>query len=402
MRLVCDSCKMRYQIADALVRGKVVKLRCRRCSAVIEAHLPAGPGAAVTPEEAEEDLVEAADLPEIPNEPPTPPALPVRKRRVTGPPPLPAREWFLAVGGVLVGPLSQMEVRALIRRGEAGPDDMVWRRGMGTWQPIAFVEPINRYLDELVPGWQTSMPILPGVVPTRPTLWGAEPPRHPGLYAATHSPPSPRPRSTSRAPRPARWPLVTVVLGGMLMVVAAVVWMVVRTSLRPGRGPTAPRSEVEIGPPQVQVQVPAPRPSYDEPRQTGWMLPDPPAIEVRRPRHTGPPKRSAAAPDAGSIPDHDSRVREEGRDHSAALAAQVLRRNRSTLIACDNLAEKRGEILRGRRALFRVKVDADGNAVVEVGGSVSSDLLACYRSVVRTWTFPRPGHPYSTVFWHVR
>jgi hypothetical protein len=194
---------------------------------------------------------------------------------------------------------------------------------------------------------------------------------------------------------------VTVVLGGMLMVVAAVVWMVVRTSVRTERGHAAPRIEVGSGPPQVQVQAPLPRP-YSEPEPTEWTLPDPPAIEVHRPRRTGPPKRAAGTPDAGANRDRGTKGLEERRDRSAALAAQVLRRNRSTLIACDSLAERRGEILKGLRAFFRVKVDADGNAVVEVGGNVSGDLLACYRSVARTWTFPRPGHPYSTVFWHVR
>ena len=53
MKIVCDSCGAKYQIADEKVRGKVFKIRCKKCSNVIvvkgdaqqaEAEQPAGDG----------------------------------------------------------------------------------------------------------------------------------------------------------------------------------------------------------------------------------------------------------------------------------------------------------------------------------------------------------------------
>ena len=52
MKFHCDRCKTRYSIADERVRGKILKIRCKNCSAVItvkeggQAAAPAGAGAA--------------------------------------------------------------------------------------------------------------------------------------------------------------------------------------------------------------------------------------------------------------------------------------------------------------------------------------------------------------------
>ncbi|MFB6352281.1 MAG: zinc-ribbon domain-containing protein [Bradymonadaceae bacterium] len=35
MKIVCDSCGAKYSIADEKVRGKVFKIRCKKCSDVI-------------------------------------------------------------------------------------------------------------------------------------------------------------------------------------------------------------------------------------------------------------------------------------------------------------------------------------------------------------------------------
>src|SRR5262245_23409441 len=35
MKFQCDRCKTRYSIADERVRGKILKIRCKNCSAVI-------------------------------------------------------------------------------------------------------------------------------------------------------------------------------------------------------------------------------------------------------------------------------------------------------------------------------------------------------------------------------
>ena len=35
MKIVCESCGAKYSIADEKVAGKVFKIRCKKCSAVI-------------------------------------------------------------------------------------------------------------------------------------------------------------------------------------------------------------------------------------------------------------------------------------------------------------------------------------------------------------------------------
>jgi len=35
MKIVCDSCGTKYSIADEKVRGKVFKIRCKKCSNII-------------------------------------------------------------------------------------------------------------------------------------------------------------------------------------------------------------------------------------------------------------------------------------------------------------------------------------------------------------------------------
>ena len=35
MKIVCDNCATKYSIADEKVRGKVFKIRCKKCSHII-------------------------------------------------------------------------------------------------------------------------------------------------------------------------------------------------------------------------------------------------------------------------------------------------------------------------------------------------------------------------------
>jgi len=89
-------------------------------------------------------------------------------------------------------------------------------------------------------------------------------------------------------------------------------------------------------------------------------------------------------------------------DLEISVASRLYRQHRSALTACDRLAERRGEDLRGLRASFEVSVDADGRGVVKVNGeSMSSRLLSCYGAVARTWEYPAVGSPYSVSFQHV-
>lgn len=49
MKFHCDRCKTKYSIADERVRGKILKIRCKNCSAVITVRESMGSGAAQAP-----------------------------------------------------------------------------------------------------------------------------------------------------------------------------------------------------------------------------------------------------------------------------------------------------------------------------------------------------------------
>lgn len=64
-------------------------------------------------------------------------------------------EWFYAKNKQKVGPVTEEQVKELLRTGELSPGDMVWKQGMAKWQPAGGV-------DGLLP---TSPPSQPGPPP---------------------------------------------------------------------------------------------------------------------------------------------------------------------------------------------------------------------------------------------
>ena len=95
MKIVCDSCSTKYSISDDKVRGKVFKIRCKKCSHIIVVR---GTGDAPAPAEVAGDAV-----------------------------------WHRGVDGDQVGPLTDVEVRARLARGEITPENYVWKEGFADW-----------------------------------------------------------------------------------------------------------------------------------------------------------------------------------------------------------------------------------------------------------------------------
>lgn len=53
---------------------------------------------------------------------------------------MPSRmEWFYAGGAQPVGPVSEAQFDELVRTGAIGPDTLVWKQGMASWQPLQTV-----------------------------------------------------------------------------------------------------------------------------------------------------------------------------------------------------------------------------------------------------------------------
>jgi len=364
VRTVCDSCGARFRIADDLVRGRTVKVRCRRCGAAVEVSLPAGRG-----------------------------------RRSPPPPPAGPEEWYLAVGAGCIGPLSMEELHLRVQRGEVGAEDLIWREGLSGWETIARVPAVRVALGLPRLPRRTNPPLLP-VLDSPPLAAGA--PRlavinGQAAVAAQIQPapaqPAPRP-TPAPAPRPlARWPVVLLILGSLALALAAVVVLLGRepapdgTTAAPRRPVHQPRRPVYLPPEQEIDEEPYEGPVVEEP---------PPPFEVfarRQPQRSGPTDAGAVAADAGA---------DAGKHLDVTMAARILRRNRGSLSACDQLAERRGERLEGNRARFAVRVDAAGQVTVAVSGEgLSAQLLACYRSMVSQWEIPRIGRPYATQFSHV-
>ncbi len=125
MKFLCDRCKTRYSIADERVRGKILKIRCKNCSAVITVR---------------EGMDEPADwaspapgdgAPE--GTPPSP-----RAKDATTPPPPPAlqEEWYLSLDGHQEGPFALTEAQGWVSAKATDEDLFCWSEGFDDWLPI--------------------------------------------------------------------------------------------------------------------------------------------------------------------------------------------------------------------------------------------------------------------------
>lgn len=113
MKIVCDSCGAKYSIADEKVAGKIFKIRCKKCSSVLEvrgdqtgAHPFADAGASSEPSN---DAV-----------------------------------WYIVVDGEQKGPLPPIELSQLFAKGTVGLDSYVWKEGFDDWKVAGDVPELAR------------------------------------------------------------------------------------------------------------------------------------------------------------------------------------------------------------------------------------------------------------------
>ena len=116
MKIVCDSCATKYSISDDKVRGKVFKIRCKKCSHIIVVRgtndAAAAPAAAAASE---------------------------------------GGGWHLVVEGEQVGPLPEAEIRARLGRGEINGETYIWKEGLADWLKLSTVP---EFADAASPGAQ--------------------------------------------------------------------------------------------------------------------------------------------------------------------------------------------------------------------------------------------------------
>jgi predicted Zn finger-like uncharacterized protein len=130
MKIVCDACSAKYSIADEKVRGKVFKIRCKKCSNIIVVRGSAGEGAADQPAPTFEKETKVFDYSGYDNAADAAAAAGVSEDQV----------WHLVIDQEQIGPMTVAEVKERFDRGEVDADSYVWREGFGDWERLADVD----------------------------------------------------------------------------------------------------------------------------------------------------------------------------------------------------------------------------------------------------------------------
>jgi predicted Zn finger-like uncharacterized protein len=129
MKIVCDNCATKYSIADEKVRGKVFKIRCKKCSHIIVVRGGDGATASAEPTGGDGGF-------------PTDDAATVAARSTGAPAPLGTGEavWHLVVDREQIGPLTREEVHGKFRAGEVDLETYAWREGFADWLRLGSIE----------------------------------------------------------------------------------------------------------------------------------------------------------------------------------------------------------------------------------------------------------------------
>ncbi|TVR03090.1 MAG: DUF4339 domain-containing protein [Deltaproteobacteria bacterium] len=119
MRIECHSCGAKYQVADEKVIGKIFKVRCKKCGAMISVD-----GTNLGVDEAEEatrvyDMNQAG----------------AQAEGGTGE--AEAGIWYVVIEGEQKGPFTEAEVEERVSLGGLDADSFVWCDGMGDWERLA-------------------------------------------------------------------------------------------------------------------------------------------------------------------------------------------------------------------------------------------------------------------------
>ena len=120
MKITCQSCQSKYNVADEKVRGKIVKIRCRKCGATIVVH---GTEGATTNGSA----------------PAPAPAAPA---------PAAEGEWHVNLGETDQRAMSLAELVEAYNSSIVTQDTFIWTDGMDDWKPLAEVDVVVNALHE--------------------------------------------------------------------------------------------------------------------------------------------------------------------------------------------------------------------------------------------------------------
>ena len=111
MKIVCDSCGAKYSIADEKVAGKIFKIRCKKCSSVLEVRGDQTNANAGNEQSATSD----------------------RGGEAT---------WYIVVDGEQKGPLAPIDLSQLFAKGSVGLESYIWNEGFDDWRVASDVPEI--------------------------------------------------------------------------------------------------------------------------------------------------------------------------------------------------------------------------------------------------------------------
>lgn len=124
MKIVCDNCTTKYQIADEKVSGKAFKIRCKKCGHVIVVNK--SPGETSSAQQPQPDAGAApADAAAPPPAEPAPPSDAV---------------WHLVIDREQVGPMTAEEVKAKIKSGQVDAETYGWKEGFDDWLKLSAID----------------------------------------------------------------------------------------------------------------------------------------------------------------------------------------------------------------------------------------------------------------------
>lgn len=436
MKFVCPHCQARYSIAPGKVRGKVLKIRCKRCSYILTVQGPRrtaglpeqeappqgqgagpvvpedGPAGAPRPVFGDLQMSAAPDLSRTPA--PAGDPLPREQTRLSAAPDfdaVPAPEqapdmapqpWYLAVDGAQFGPMDHEELCNRIRRGEAGGEAFVWREGFDDWLDVAQVPDLPRHPPPPpVPDGPTEPPATSPDGEPAAAAWS--PLALPSVEPEPATTPKPSPEAAPGHPRVPLLMKVTAA-GGITAGLCGLI-LVVHILFFDGPRPVAPPPVLKIVVPRSPVEKKLPQ-KVDSSAGEAVTPPRTPERKVTPHSKKKPQSKRNRARRPGKQPAATTRPRpyipsprelvevprkEASRPH-ADLSAHVQalqRRDKKRMRSCYERAAKHDNSLENVKVKFALDIGGSGVVRgVDVNAGGNAYLGGCLQKIVKHWTFP--------------